>query len=105
MPRRPELAQPISRFPSSDIDLAFAVDEDMSAVTVERILRRAGGEELESIELFDVFRGDVVGGGRRSLAYRLRFCSLDHTLNDAELAELRNRCIAAVEDGGKAALR
>jgi phenylalanyl-tRNA synthetase beta chain len=105
VPRRPELAQPISRFPSSDIDLAFAVDEDMSAVTVERILRRAGGEELESIELFDVFRGDVVGGGRRSLAYRLRFCSLDHTLNDAELAELRNRCIAAVEDGGKAALR
>ncbi|HWD52511.1 MAG TPA: phenylalanine--tRNA ligase subunit beta [Acidimicrobiales bacterium] len=105
VPRRPELAQPISRFPSSDIDLAFAVDDDVSAITVERVLRRAGGEELESVELFDVFRGDVVGDGRRSLAYRLRFCSLDHTLNDAELAELRNRCIAAVETGGKATLR
>ncbi|HEV3266225.1 MAG TPA: phenylalanine--tRNA ligase subunit beta [Acidimicrobiales bacterium] len=105
VPRRPELAQAISRFPSSDIDLAFAVDDDVSAITVERVLRQAGGEDLESVELFDVYRGDVVGSGRRSLAYRLRFCSLDHTLNDAELAELRNRCIAAVEAGGKAALR
>jgi len=77
----------------------------VSAITVERVLRQAGGEDLESVELFDVYRGDVVGSGRRSLAYRLRFCSLDHTLNDAELAELRNRCIAAVEAGGKAALR
>jgi phenylalanyl-tRNA synthetase beta chain len=105
VPRRPEVARSISRFPSSDIDLAFAVDDDVSTITVERALRRAGGEELEAVELFDVFRGDVVGDGRRSLAYRLRFCSLDHTLNDAELAELRNRCIAAVEEGGKATLR
>jgi phenylalanyl-tRNA synthetase beta chain len=105
VPRKPEVARPVSRFPSSDIDLAFAVDDDVSAITVERVLRRVGGEELESVELFDVFRGDVVGNGRRSLAYRLRFCSLDHTLNDAELAELRNRCIAAVEKDGKAALR
>lgn len=103
--RKPEIARPISRFPSSDIDLAFAVDEDVAAVGVERALRRAGGEELESIKLFDVFRGDAVGKERRSLAYRLRFCSLDHTLNDAELADLRQRCIANVERGGKAVLR
>jgi len=105
VPRTPEVARSISRFPSSDIDLAFAVDDEVSAITLERTLRRAGGEELESVELFDVFRGEVVGDGRRSLAYRLRFCSLDHTLNDAELAELRSRCIAAVEEGGKATLR
>jgi phenylalanyl-tRNA synthetase beta subunit len=39
------------------------------------------------------------------LAYRLRFCAIDHTLDDAELAELRTRCIAAVEMDGKATLR
>jgi phenylalanyl-tRNA synthetase beta chain len=105
VPRQPELVGPVSRFPSSDIDLAFGVDDDLPATTVERALRRAGGEELESVELFDVFRGEVVGEGRRSLAYRLRFCAIDHTLDDAELAELRTRCIAAVEKGGKAALR
>ncbi len=105
VPRKPEFARPVSRFPSSDIDLAFAVDNDVRATTLERALRRAGGVELESVELFDAFRGEVVGDGRRSLAYRLRFCSHDHTLNDAELVELRNRCIAAVERGGKATLR
>jgi phenylalanyl-tRNA synthetase beta chain len=103
--RQPELVGPVSRFPSSDIDLAFAVDDDVRATTVGRVLRRAGGEALESVELFDVFRGEVVGEGRRSLAFRLRFCAIDHTLDDAELAELRTRCIAAVEKGGKAALR
>ena len=105
VPRTPEVVRPISRFPSSDIDLAFAVDDGVSAITVERVLRRAGGKELESVELFDVFRGEVVGESRRSLAYRLRFCAIDHTLDDAELAELRSRCIAAVEKGGKASLR
>jgi phenylalanyl-tRNA synthetase beta chain len=105
VPRKPEVSRPISRFPSSDLDLAFAVDNDIPAGGVERALRRAGGDQLESVELFDVFRGDVVGEGRRSLAFRLRLCSIDHTLNDEELAELRSRCIAAVEKGGKAALR
>jgi phenylalanyl-tRNA synthetase beta chain len=105
VPRRPDVVKPISRFPSSDIDLAFAVDDDVRASTVERVLRRAGGDELESVGLFDVFRGEVVGEGRRSLAYRLRFCAIDHTLDEAELAELRSRCIAAVEKGGKASLR
>jgi phenylalanyl-tRNA synthetase beta chain len=105
VPRKPEASRPISRFPSSDLDLAFAVDNDTPTGAVERALRRAGGEELESVELFDVFRGDVVGDGRRSLAFRLRLCSIDHTLDDGELAELRSRCIAAVEKGGKAALR
>jgi phenylalanyl-tRNA synthetase beta chain len=105
VPRRPEEARPVSRFPSSDIDLAFAVDDDIQAGAVERVLRRAGGDELESVELFDVYRGASVGDGARSLAYRLRFCALDHTLGEEELGELRSRCIAAVEQGGKAKLR
>jgi phenylalanyl-tRNA synthetase beta chain len=105
VPRRPDEAGPVSRFPSSDIDLAFAVDEELPAATVERVLRRAGGEVLESVELFDVYRGESVGDGVRSLAYRLRFCALDHTLDDEELGQLRSRCIAAVEASGKATLR
>jgi phenylalanyl-tRNA synthetase beta chain len=103
--RRPDEASPVSRYPSSDIDLAFAVDEEIQAGAVERMLRQAGGDELESVELFDVYRGESVGDGVRSLAYRLRFCSLDHTLGDEELGALRSRCIAAVEESGKARLR
>ena len=105
VPRRTEEARPVSRFPSSDIDLAFAVGEDVRAEAVERLLRGAGGVELESVELFDVYRGPSVGEGVRSLAYRLRFCAPDRTLDDGELAGLRRRCIDAVEQGAPATLR
>ena len=83
--RRPEQSSPISRFPSSDIDLAFVVADRVPAGSVERTLREAGGDELESVSLFDVYRGPSVEDGSRSLAYRLRFCALDRTLTDEEI--------------------
>ncbi|MGO9557751.1 MAG: phenylalanine--tRNA ligase subunit beta [Acidimicrobiales bacterium] len=104
-PRRPDEAQPVSRFPSSDIDLAFAVDESVAAARVEAALRAVAGELCESVELFDVYRGAGVEEGQRSLAYRLRLCSLDRTLTDVEVAEVRQRCIDAVQSALPAALR
>jgi phenylalanyl-tRNA synthetase beta chain len=104
-PRRPELAQPVSRYPSSDVDLAFTVDEIVPACRVEAILREAGTELCESVELFDVYRGPGVEESKRSLAYRVRFCALDRTLTDSEVAELRRRCIDAVQSALPATLR
>jgi phenylalanyl-tRNA synthetase beta chain len=104
-PRRSTLLQAVSRFPSSDIDLAFVVDEAVPASAVEKTLRRAGGDLLESVALFDVYRGTGTPPGTRSLAYRLRFCANDHTLTDGEVAELRARCIAAVTQAHGAQLR
>ena len=92
-PRRSLEQRRISRFPSSDIDLAFVVPEAVPAATVQRALQEAGDGLLVGIELFDVYRGDRVPAGTRSLAYRLRFCALDRTLTDAEVAEVRARCI------------
>ncbi len=103
--RRPEEARPISRFPSSDIDLAFVVADSVPAGAVERTLRRSGGELLESVELFDVYRGASVPEGSRSLAFRLRFCALDHTVTDEEVGQLRTQCIGAVEREHQARLR
>ncbi len=105
VPRRPDEARPVTRFPSSDIDLAFVVDESVPAGSVERALRRAGGELLESVELFDVYRGPSVDVGTRSLAFRLRFSALDRTLTDEEMAGLRSTCIDAVVAGHGARLR
>ncbi|MGA2521146.1 MAG: phenylalanine--tRNA ligase subunit beta [Acidimicrobiales bacterium] len=96
-PRRSPLLEPVSRFPSSDIDLAFVVDEGVSAGSVAETLRRAGGTLLESLVLFDVYRGVGTTQGARSLAFRLRFCAPDRTLTDVEVGELRARCIAEVE--------
>lgn len=95
----------MSRYPSSDVDLAFAVDESVRAIRVEETLRQAATELCESVELFDVYRGAGLADGSRSLAYRLRFCALDHTLTDAEVAQLRRRCIDAVEEALPARLR
>lgn len=104
-PRRPLVARPVSRFPSSDVDLAFVVADSVPAAAIETALLAAAGELCESVELFDVYRGPAVGEGSRSLAYRLRFCALDRTLTDAEVAELRARCIHAVEGEFQATLR
>ena len=87
----------MSRFPSNDIDLAFEVDESTPAAMVEATLRDAAGPLLDELRLFDVYRGPALAEGRRSLAYRLRFCALDRTLTDDEVAEARRRCIDAVE--------
>ncbi|MGI8938499.1 MAG: phenylalanine--tRNA ligase subunit beta [Iamia sp.] len=94
----------VSRFPSSDVDLAFEVPEATSAVDVERTL--VGASPLVwSVGLFDTYRGQGVGGGARSLAYRVRFDSPERTLTDAEVAEARQALIDAVVDAHTAVLR
>jgi phenylalanyl-tRNA synthetase beta chain len=103
--RRATVAAAVSRFPSSDIDLALVVDDGTPADVVAGVLGAAAGDLLESVTLFDVFRGPRIGEGKRSLAFRLRFCSLDHTLTDDEVGALRAGCIAAAEAEVGAVLR
>jgi phenylalanyl-tRNA synthetase beta chain len=105
LPRAARAYRPFSLFPSSDIDLAFEVDEGVPAAAVEDELRAAGGELLWSVRLFDAYRGPGVGEGRRSLAFTLRFQAPDRTLTDDEVAEVRTACIAAVEARLPASLR
>ena len=97
--------RPVSKYPSSDIDLAFEVDEVVPATDVEASLREAAGDRLAWVKLFDVYRGVGIAEGRRSLAFTLRLEALDHTLTDGEVAEVRRRCIAAVESAHSATLR
>ncbi|HZB71799.1 MAG TPA: phenylalanine--tRNA ligase subunit beta [Acidimicrobiales bacterium] len=97
--------RPISRYPSSDVDLAFEVDEGVPAAAVEQALRSADGDLLADVALFDVYRGEPVPAGRRSLAYRIRFQAMDRTLTDAEVAAARARLVDAVESTVPATLR
>jgi phenylalanyl-tRNA synthetase beta chain len=105
VPRRQVVASAVSRFPSSDIDLAFVVDDRYPTDAVADTLRSAAGDLLESVRLFDVYRGPGIREGARSLAYRLRFCSPVRTLTDEEVGELRTNCIQAVEREFGAVLR
>ncbi|QXC61906.1 phenylalanine--tRNA ligase subunit beta [Aquihabitans sp. G128] len=103
-PRRSPAYRQISRFPSSDIDLAFEVPEAVSAVAVERTLA-ATDPLVWSVKLFDAYRGAPVAPDHRSLAFGLRLQAVDRTLTDAEVAEVRTRLIAAVEQAHQATLR
>ncbi|MGQ0433958.1 MAG: phenylalanine--tRNA ligase subunit beta [Microthrixaceae bacterium] len=97
--------RPFSLYPSSDIDLAFEVSDDVPASVVHDLIATAGGDLVWSVRLFDVFRGDSIAAGHRSLAYTLRLQASDRTLTDAEVAEVRSAIIASVESGARATLR
>jgi phenylalanyl-tRNA synthetase beta chain len=95
----------VSLYPSSDIDLAFEVDDSVAAAAVEATIRSAGEPLVVAVTLFDVFRGGQVGEGRRSLAFALRLQADDRTLTDDDVAAVRQAIIAAVESTHGAALR
>ena len=103
--RRPRTYTTVSRFPSNDIDLAFVVPEAVPAGAVEATIRQSAGELLASVRLFDVYRGESLGSDARSLAYALRLQATDRTLKDAEVAEVRQQVIDAVEQAHGASLR
>ncbi|NLA37089.1 MAG: phenylalanine--tRNA ligase subunit beta [Actinobacteria bacterium] len=96
-------ARHISRMPSSDVDLAFVVDENVGADVLAQTLRSVA-PEVVSVELFDVFRGASLGQGKRSLAYAIRL-QADHTLKDDEIATLRQKLLDAASSNHNAELR
>ncbi len=96
---------PVSRFPSSDIDLAFEVDDAVAVDDVDSVIRRAAGSLLVDLWLFDVFRGAPVTDGRRSLAFTLRLQAPDRTLTDDDVAIVRTRVIDSVQTELAARLR
>ena len=90
----------MSRYPSSDIDLAFTLADGTPAGRLQEALIAAAGELCTSVELFDVYRGKGLEERHRSLAYSLRFEAQDRTLTDDEVGALRAACIAAAEGVG-----
>ena len=81
----------LSSYPPVFEDLAVVVDEPVEAQTIVDSVRSAGGPELRDVQVFDLYRGEQVGEGRKSLALRLEFRSEDRTLTDEEVATARER--------------
>ena len=105
LPRGVEAYVPVSRYPSSDIDLAFVVDEDVAAGAVRATIVEAAAPLVRAVRLFDVFRSDALGPQRRSLAFALRLQADDRTLTDDEVAEVRAAVITAVAGAHHGELR
>jgi phenylalanyl-tRNA synthetase beta chain len=92
---KPTQWKPTSRYPSSDLDLAFVLPEDVAAERLDKAIRQGAGNLLVDLALFDVYRGDRVAAGSRSLAYRLRLQAVDRNLTEADVATVRRGVEAA----------
>ena len=90
----PHGATALSTFPVAHTDVALVVDETVPAADVESALSVGAGADLESLRLFDVYRGEQVGDGRKSLAYRLTFRPTARTLTTDEVSALRDAAVA-----------
>jgi phenylalanyl-tRNA synthetase beta chain len=101
--RRP--APSPSPYPPVLLDVALVVDAKVPAADVAETLRGGGGDLLEDLNLFDVFTGEQVGEGKRSLAYSLRFRAPDRTLTVEEATAARDAAVSAAATRFGAALR
>ena len=97
---KPAAWKPTSRFPSSDLDLAFVVPESVAAEKLDKAVRQAAGNLLVDLSLFDVYRGQGMPDGNRSLAYRLRLQSAERTLTDDDVALVRAKVEGATKKMG-----
>ena len=95
----------VSPYPAAAQDVALVVDEGVPAAEVEAALRDGAGELLESIRLFDVYTGEQVGEGRKSLAFGLRFRAPDRTLTAEEVTASRDAAVAVAVERTGAVLR
>ena len=97
---RPAVAafRPPSPFPPVVFDLAFDLGDEVSAAALVKEARAGAGEDLEKIEIFDVFRGDPLEEGRKSIAIRLTMRNASRTLTDEEVAPVREEISGRVAE-------
>jgi phenylalanyl-tRNA synthetase beta chain len=104
IPGRYEM-QPVSAFPPILEDLAIVVDDAIPAKQVADLISQAGGRLVAEITLFDVYRGEQIGQGKKSLAYSITYQSPEKTLTDSDVAQVRGRIIRRLEQEIGAKLR
>lgn len=105
MPKKDLQVKPVSAFPPAKEDIALVVDSDIPAVDVQQVIAKQAGDLLEEVRLFDIFSGEQLGAGKKSLAFSLKIRSAEGTLSADEIQAVRNRIIKAAAKKFKATLR
>ena len=95
----------ISKFPSINKDMAFIVDNNITCDTIMKEIKKSGGKLVTSIKVFDVYTGENVEEGKKSVAFNLTFEDNTKTLTDEEVMTIFNKIIADVESKIGAELR
>ncbi|MGG6296131.1 phenylalanine--tRNA ligase subunit beta [Leptolyngbya sp. AN02str] len=97
--------QPYSSYPATDRDIAFFAPLQYSVAEIERVVRKSAGNLLDSVELFDEYRGQGVPEGKRSLAFRLVYRAGDRTLTDEDVEPVHQKVREALEEKFQVSLR
>lgn len=97
--------KPLPKYPAVERDIAMLVDEKVTVAELEKAIRENGGNILESVELFDVYRGVQIAAGRKSVAFALRYRVPDRTLTDEEVTGRQHKIVESLEEKFGAELR
>ena len=97
--------KPLPKYPSTSRDIALLVDEEMEVGKIENVIRQKGGQILESVRLFDVYRGAQVEDGKKSVAFNLVYRDKDKTLTDEEVADVHENVLQTLKEKLNAVLR
>ena len=95
----------LPKYPTMKRDFAFVMDRDIDSVELEKISKKYGKELLESFKVFDIYQGENIEEGKKSVAFSLVFRAADRTLEDAEVTEICEKIVAEIESEIKAKLR
>jgi phenylalanyl-tRNA synthetase beta chain len=96
---------PLPKYPSTARDIALLVDEEMEVGKIENVIRQMGGQILENVRLFDVYRGEQVENGKKSVAFNLVYRDKDKTLTDQEVTDVHENVLHALKEKLNAVLR
>ncbi len=97
--------EPLPKYPATSRDIALLTDEDVRVGDIEAIIREQGGDILENVKLFDVYRGKQVAEGKKSVAFTLTYRDKNKTLTDEDVAKVHEKVLKALEEKINASLR
>ncbi|WP_100331790.1 phenylalanine--tRNA ligase subunit beta [Bacillus xiapuensis] len=97
--------EPIPRFPSITRDIALAVNRDVEAGALQDVIQRAGGKLLKDVHVFDLYEGEHVETGKKSIAFSLTYFDPGKTLTDEEVVKVHNKVLEALKEETGAELR
>ncbi len=95
----------LPKFPSVERDIALVVNDDMTVSSIENEIRGIGSKILEDVTLFDIYKGKPIAKDKKSLAFSIRYRSLEKTLTDKEVDEVHAAILKRLEDNLKVELR
>ena len=96
---------PLDKYPSVSRDIALLVDEDLPSKDILTLISRNGGKLIKSLEIFDVYKGEHIEKGKKSIALNIIYQSKEKTLTESEVNEVHDRILNRLEKDLKATLR